>query len=138
MNTRVLISVLLTLFLVPLGVMAGPRDAEWKQVQEAIDKGLPKTKLFEVPFRMEMSGFARLEGSLPVVGDIGVVWPILALRVAERLGLSLELLSYPQHTPAGQKMREWIVEEIRPVARKSVLEGLESREAVARTGGGSA
>jgi hypothetical protein len=107
-------------------------------VQKAIEKGLPKTKVFEVPFRMEMSGFARLEGSLPVVGDIGVIWPILALRVAERLGLTPELLSYPQHTPQGQKMREWIVEEIRPVSRKTVLEGLESREALARAGGGSA
>jgi hypothetical protein len=106
-------------------------------VQEAIDKGLPKTKLFEVPFRMEMSGFARLEGSLPVVGDIGVIWPILALRVAERLGLTLELLSYPQHTPQGQAMREWIVEAVRPVSRRNVLEGLGIREAVARTGGGS-
>ncbi len=95
-------------------------------VQEAIDKGLPKTKLFEVPFRMEMSGFARLEGSLPVVGDIGVIWPILALRVAERLGLTLEFLSYPQHTPQGQAMREWIVEAIRPVSRRNVLEGLGS------------
>ena len=28
-------------------------------VQEAVDKGLPKTKLFKVPFRMEMSGFAK-------------------------------------------------------------------------------
>jgi hypothetical protein len=107
-------------------------------VQEAIDKGLPKTKLFEVPFRMEMSGFARLEGSLPMVGDIGVIWPLLAVRVAERLGLTLEFLSYPQHTPAGQQMREWIVEEIRAVSRRSALEGLEKREAVARAGGGLA
>ena len=94
-------------------------------VQEAIDKGLPKTKLFNVPFRMEMSGFARLEGSLPVVGDIGVIWPILALRITERLGVSLGFLSYPQQTPQGQAMREWIVDAVRPASRKHVLAGLE-------------
>jgi len=94
-------------------------------VQEAIDKGLPKTKLFNVPFRMEMSGFARLEGSLPVVGDIGVIWPILALRITERLGVSLGFLSYPQQTPQGQAMREWIVDAIRPASRNHVLAGLQ-------------
>ena len=97
-------------------------------VQAAIDKGLPKTKLFKVPFRMEMSGFARLEGSLPVVGDIGVIWPILAVRVTERLGVSLEFLSHPQQTPQGQAMREWIVDAIRPVSRKHVLAGLQLHE----------
>ena len=95
-------------------------------VQEAIDKGLPKTKLFKVPFRMEMSGFARLEGSIAVTGDIGVVWPIIARRVAERLGLDLEFLSYPQQTPQGQAMREWIVDTIKPFSREQMLHALRS------------
>jgi hypothetical protein len=112
-------------------------EREGSAVQAAIDKGLPKTKLFEVPFRMEMSGFARLEGSLPVLGDIGLIWPLVALRVTERLGLTLERLSYPQHTPQGQEMRRWIVEAIQPVTRRSVHQGLESPEAVARAAGGS-
>ena len=56
-----------------------------KGVQEAINLGRPKTKQFEVPFRMEMSGFARLEGSLAVTGDIGVVWPVMARRLAQRV-----------------------------------------------------
>jgi hypothetical protein len=90
-------------------------------VQEAIDKGLPKTKLFKVPFRMEMSGFARLEGSIAVTGDIGVIWPIIARRVAERLGRTLEFTSYPQQTPQGKAMREWIVTNIRPVSRRNLL-----------------
>jgi hypothetical protein len=97
-------------------------------VQEAIDRGLPKTKLFNVPFRMEMSGFARLEGSLPVVGDIGVIWPILALRITERLGVSLGFLSYPQQTPQGQAMREWIVDAIRPASRNRVLAGIQGAD----------
>ena len=46
-------------------------------VQAAIDGGLPKTKVLKVPFRMEMSGFARLAGSIPLTGDIGVIWPLL-------------------------------------------------------------
>ena len=54
------------------------QERENAQVQAAVDRGLPKTKLTGIPFRMEMSGFARLEGSLPVTADIGVAWPVLA------------------------------------------------------------
>jgi hypothetical protein len=90
-------------------------------VQQAIDKGLPKTKLFKVPFRMEMSGFARLEGSVAVTGDIGVVWPILAHRVADGLGLRCEFISYPQQTDLGRQMREWIVANIKPFSRQRML-----------------
>ncbi|MFH1741211.1 MAG: hypothetical protein ABIH23_19585, partial [bacterium] len=88
-------------------------------VQQAIDKGLPKTKLMDIPFRMEMSGFARLEGSLPVIGDIGVIWPILASRLEDRLELDLEFISAPQQTPEGRRMRDWIVDEIKPISRVS-------------------
>ncbi|MBI2426189.1 MAG: hypothetical protein HYV27_25420 [Candidatus Hydrogenedentes bacterium] len=98
-------------------------------VQRAIAEGLPKTKLFKVPFRMEMSGFARHEGSIPIIGDIGVVWPILAWRVAQRLGITLNFLSFPQGTEAGQAMREKIVSEIQPMSRKKMLKALsEKRE----------
>jgi hypothetical protein len=90
-------------------------------VQQAIADGLPKTKLFDVPFRMEMSGFARHEGSVPVIGDIGVIWPLMACRIAERLGLDLEFMSYPQQTESGKTMREAIVNEIRPISRKKIL-----------------
>jgi len=103
-------------------------ERESKTVQQAIDKGLPKTKLMEIPFRMEMSGFARLEGSLPLIGDIGVVWPILASRLEQRLGLDLEFISAPQQTPQGQAMRNWIVEQIRPIT--SVAVPAQARQAV--------
>ena len=93
-------------------------------VQAAIDQGLPKTKLFEVPFRMEMSGFARLEGSIPITADIGVVWPIIARRLAERLGLTLGFMSHPQQTPRGQEMRRWIVDTIKPLDRDRVVAGI--------------
>jgi len=89
-------------------------------IQRAIDEGLPKAKVTGLPFRMEMSGFARLEGSLPIVGDIGAVWPVLAETVAEALGLSLEFQSAPQETPEGQRMRDWIVEHVTPVDRALV------------------
>jgi hypothetical protein len=82
------------------------------EVQASIDKGLPKTKTFKVPFRMEMSGFARLEGSIPIVGDLGVIWPVLAWRAAAELGVRLEFLSYPQESEQGKRMREWIVENV--------------------------
>ncbi len=90
-------------------------ERESRTVQEAIDKGLPKTKLMDIPFRMEMSGFARLEGSLPIIADIGVAWPILAAGLEERLGIALNFISAPQQTPEGQRMRDWIADEIQPV-----------------------
>ncbi len=93
-------------------------------VQEAIDRGLPKTKVFGVPFRMEMSGFARLEGSVAVTCDIGAAWPVIARRVTERLGLTLEFCSYPQSTDPGRAMREWIVDEVKPLNRRQMLETL--------------
>ena len=90
-------------------------------IQEAIDKGLPKTKISKIPFRMEMSAFARHEGSIPIIGDIGEVWPVLAWKVARALGVKLAFMSYAQHTPEGQSMREWIVIEIKPVDRDKIL-----------------
>ena len=97
-------------------------------VQQAIADGLPKTKLFKVPFRMEMSGFARHEGSLPLIGDLGVIWPLLAWKAAQALGVTLEFLSYPQQSPAGQAMRETIVREVRPLNRMRMLENLVPHE----------
>jgi hypothetical protein len=94
------------------------------EVQASIDKGLPKTKTFKVPFRMEMSGFARLEGSIPIVGDLGVIWPVLAWRAAQELGVRLELLCYPQESEPGKKMREWIVENVAILDRERMLERL--------------
>jgi hypothetical protein len=90
------------------------------QVQQAIDKGLPKTKLMDIPFRMEMSGFARLENSIPVIGDIGVIWPCMAMRLEEELNVELNFLSCPQDIEEGRKMREWIVENVQPI-NKSLL-----------------
>jgi len=95
-------------------------------VQEAVNRGLPKTKLFGVPFRMEMSGFARLEGSIAITGDIGVVWPVMACRLADRLGVTLEFISYPQESDHGRAMREWIVSNVRPLNRRRMLEAVTS------------
>ena len=90
-------------------------------VQQAIDQGLPKTKLMDIPFRMEMSGFARLENSIPIVGDIGLIWPILAWRIEEALGIRLDFMSYPQQTKEGQHMRKWIVDNVSPVDRSKLF-----------------
>ena len=97
-----------------------------KTVQEAIDKGLPKTKAAKIPFRMEMSAFARHENSIPIVGDIGKVWPLIAAGVAKNLGIELEFLSASQDTPEGTIMREWIVENVKPFDREKMLEHTKS------------
>ena len=91
-------------------------------IQMAIDKGLPKTKLTGIPFRMEMSGFARLDTSLPVIGDIGVVWPVMGYKVAEKLGIQLDYISHPQDTPEGQAFRNWIVEEVKPFSKAKMIQ----------------
>jgi hypothetical protein len=92
---------------------ASERDSS--MVSDAVHKGLPKTKLLRIPFRMEMSGFARIPGSLPIVGDIGEIWPVLATRVADALQVKLDFMSYKQSLPEGEKVREWIVKKVSPV-----------------------
>lgn len=94
---------------------AQDQQRENARIQEAIDKGLPKTKISGIPFRMEMSAFARHEGSIPVIGDIGEIWPVMALKVADELGIKLDFMSYKQETEEGKAMREWIVENVRPI-----------------------
>ncbi len=100
---------------------AWKRERSGSTVQMAVDKGLPKTKLTGIPFRMEMSGFARIEGSIPLVGDIGAVWPVMVRKVALKLGIDLDFISYPQEMPEGKRMREWIVDDIKPIDRKKVV-----------------
>ncbi len=102
-------------------------EKEGGAVQRAAEESLPKTKLFKTPFRMEMSGFARHEGSIPIICDIGAAWPILAHQVAGRLGLELEFLSFPQETEQGKAMREYIVREIKPLDRDKMLAELQKR-----------
>lgn len=100
---------------------AWTQERKSKKVSDAVHKGLPKTKLMRFPFRMEMSGFSRIPGSLPIIGDIGVIWPLLANRVAKTLGIKLDFMSYPQSTPAGREVREWIVRHIQPISRERLM-----------------
>jgi hypothetical protein len=95
-----------------------------KMVTDAIHRGLPKTKRMRIPFRMEMSGFARIPDSLPIVGDIGEIWPILATMVADALDVQLEFMSYKQVLPAGEKVREWIVKHVKPLNREGMVEAV--------------
>ncbi len=97
-------------------------EKQSSKVQTAIDEGLPKTKLMSIPFRMEMSGFARLEKSIPIVADVGVAWPIIAVRLEQELGISLDFISYPQQSPEGKEMRKWIVENIKPIVKKKLFQ----------------
>ena len=100
---------------------AWTKERKSKMISEAVHKGLPKTKYMGIPFRMEMSGFGRIPGSLPVVGDIGEIWPLLATMAADALGVKLDFMSYKQSLPAGQEVREWIVENVNPVNRAKVF-----------------
>ena len=97
-------------------------EKQSSKVQTAIDEGLPKTKLMSIPFRMEMSGFARLEKSIPIVADVGVAWPIIAVRLEQELDISLDFISYPQQSPEGKEMRKWIVENIKPIVKKKLFQ----------------
>ena len=99
-------------------------EREEGRVSGAVDRGLPKTKSIGIPFRMEMSGFARIPGSLPIVGDIGEIWPILAARVSEALDIRLDLMSYKQSTPQGEAFREWIVREVQPLDKNRMFAAL--------------
>lgn len=103
-------------------MMAKQMENENQKIQESINKGLPKTKITGIPFRMEMSAFARHEKSIPIIGDIGKVWPIIATKVADKLDISLEFMSYPQESEEGQVMREWIVENIKAIDREKLLQ----------------
>jgi hypothetical protein len=82
---------------------------------------MPKTKLMNIPFRMEMSGFARLEKSIPVIGDIGIIWPVMAYFIEQELDIKLDFMSYPQQSPEGQEMRKWIVENIQPIIKEKLF-----------------
>jgi hypothetical protein len=84
-------------------------------VQKAIDQGMPKTKVMDLPFRMEMSGFARLKNSIPILGDIGIIWPVMAYLLEQKLDIKLDFISYPQQSREGKEMRKWIVENIQPL-----------------------
>jgi hypothetical protein len=96
-------------------------EKESSVVQEAIDKGMPKTKLMNIPFRMEMSGFARLEKSIPIIGDIGIIWPVMAFLIEKELDVKLDFMSYPQQSPEGIEMRNWIVKNIQPVIKEKLF-----------------
>jgi hypothetical protein len=109
---------------------AWARERKSRTVTDAVQRGLPKTKVMQIPFRMEMSGFARVPGSLPLKGDIGEIWPLLATGIADALGVRMDFMCYKQSLPAGKRVREWIVSHVQPVSRKkvfSVLKKLGSR-----------
>ena len=84
-------------------------------IQNAVDMGLPKTKSTGIPFRMEMSGFVRLAGSIPVTADIGVAWPLIAQACEAQLGTQLEFIPAPQESDEGQRMRAWIADCVAPI-----------------------
>jgi hypothetical protein len=100
---------------------AWTQERRSRTVTDAVQRGLPKAKVMRIPFRMEMSGFARIPGSLPLLSDIGEVWPLLATMVADALDVRLDFMSYKQSLPAGERVREWIVRNVQPVNRERMF-----------------
>lgn len=97
-------------------------------IQNAVNQGLPKTKRTGIPFRMEMSGFARLESSIPVTADIGSVWPLIAVALEEKLGIRLDFLSGPQESDYGREMRNWIADEVPFLNRAEMYRAIQQRQ----------
>ncbi len=112
--------VLIRIDLDPNLELAWEKERQDAKVQEAINQGLPKTKCTGIPFRMEMSGFSRLEGSIPITADIGVAWPVLACAVEERLRVRLNFVSASQESEEGKRMRDWIADEISCLDRSAM------------------
>lgn len=98
-------------------------ERQQSEVQNAVNEGLPKTKRTGIPFRMEMSGFARLESSIPITADIGVAWPLIAVGLEERLGMRFDFICSPQESEDGKRMREWITSGVRAVRRSEMFAG---------------
>ena len=99
-----------------------------QSVARSIDQGLPKACQLGVPFRMEMSGFARLPRSLPILGDLGVVWPLLASQAAKSLGVKPAFMCYKQGSALGESLRQFIVRQVRPVDPSAVIQALQERQ----------
>jgi hypothetical protein len=57
------------------------------------------------------------------------VWPVLAAKVAENLGVTLDFLSAPQETREGREMREWISDNVQPFDRVRMHESSRARRA---------
>ena len=112
--------VLIRIDLDPNLELAWEKERQDAKVQEAINHGLPKTKCTGIPFRMEMSGFSRLEGSIPITADIGVAWPVLACALEERLRVRLNFVSASQESEEGMRMRDWIADEISHLDRSAM------------------
>lgn len=110
--------------------MAWRKERRSKDVSTAIDQGLPKTVTMKTPFRMEMSGFARIPGSLPVIGDIGLVWPVMVSKIAEKTGIEPKLMSCKQTLEAGKQFREWIVENVTAVDREKINTALREQSRI--------
>ncbi|MBU4567132.1 MAG: hypothetical protein KMY53_08430 [Desulfarculus sp.] len=96
-------------------------------VAQAIDQGKPKATGMKLPFRMEMSGFARLPGALPLTGDLGVIWPLLASRAAKAMGVKTAFLCYKQGTPPGEAVRQYIVTKLSPLDHSQVVQALKEK-----------
>jgi cystathionine beta-lyase family protein involved in aluminum resistance len=52
----------------------------------------------------------------------------MAAKAADALGIALDLMSYKQSLPAGQKFREWIVRNVKPMDRDQMVAAIKSSD----------
>lgn len=104
-------------------------ERERHEVSRLIAEGKPKAIGLGLPWRMEMSGFARIPGSLPIQAQIGAAWPLLAAGAARALGVKLGFVCYKQDAEAGQKMRDYIVDEVTRLDVSAVVQALKEQAA---------
>ena len=67
--------------------------------------------------------FPRLEGNFSAkwVHSIGIFWPIIANIVADSLGIQLDFMCYKQSMAAGERVREWIVKNVKPIDMNLII-----------------
>ena len=63
---------------------------------------------------------APLRRDMTIRGDSGIIWSVLAGRVAASLGIRLEFMTYGA-SPESEAVREWIVNSIHPADRNEIV-----------------
>lgn len=74
----------------------------------------------EGPETADRPSVAARPGENELVGDIGKIWAVLAVRVADALGMELAFMNYSPSSPEGEKVCQWIVNNILPADGKLI------------------
>ena len=53
------------------------------------------------------------------------------IRITNVIFIDLSFISYPQETEEGKKMRNWIVDQVKPIDRDLITSKLKDQELIA-------